>query len=37
LIVNDLKQGKDLRGSIGLWIAVGTEAHFTDLKVTKRD
>ena len=37
LIVNDLKQGKDLRGSIGLWIAVGTEAHFTDLKITKRD
>lgn len=37
LIVNDLKQGKDLRGTIGLWIGVGTLAHFTDLKITKLD
>ncbi len=37
LIVNDLKQGKELQGSVGFWIAVGTEAHFTDLKVTKKD
>jgi hypothetical protein len=37
LIVNDLKQGKDLRGSIGLWIAIGTKAHFAELKVTKED
>lgn len=37
LIVNDLKQGKDLRGSIALWIAVGTKAYFADLKVFKED
>lgn len=37
LIVNDLKQGKELRGSIGLWIGPGTIGHFTDLKVTKLD
>jgi hypothetical protein len=37
LIVNDLKQGKDLRGSIGLWIGPGTLGHFTDVKITKED
>lgn len=37
LIVNDLKQGKELRGSIGLWLAIGTLAQFTDLKITKYD
>lgn len=37
LIVNDLKQGKDIRGSIGLWIGPGTLGHFTDIKVTKED
>lgn len=37
LIVNDLKQGKDLRGGIGLWIGPGTIAQFTDLKVTRLD
>lgn len=37
LIVNDLKQGKDLRGSIGLWLDISTVAHFTDLKITKID
>lgn len=37
LIVNDLKQGKDMRGSIGLWIGPGTLGHFTDIKVTKED
>ncbi len=37
LIVNDLKQGKDLRGSVGLWIGPGSLGHFTDLKVTKLD
>lgn len=34
LIVNDLKLGKDASGSIGLWIGPGTEAHFSNLKVT---
>lgn len=37
LIVNDLKQGKNIRGSIGLWIGPGTLGHFTDVKVTKED
>jgi len=37
LIVNDLKQGKNSRGSVGLWIGPGTLAHFTDVKVTKED
>lgn len=37
LIVNDLKQGKVLRGSIGLWIAIGTQAWFADLKIIKRN
>jgi hypothetical protein len=33
LIVNDLKMG-DTAGAIGLWIGVGTEAYFADLRVT---
>jgi len=37
LIVNDLKQGKELKGSIGLWIGPGTLAHFSDIKITKLD
>ncbi|MDQ1150997.1 hypothetical protein QE382_002981 [Sphingobacterium zeae] len=37
LIVNDLKQGKDLRGSIGLWVGPGTLGHFKDLKLVKAD
>ncbi|HVD97661.1 MAG TPA: hypothetical protein VNB90_05600 [Cytophagaceae bacterium] len=37
LIVNDLKHGKELRGGIGLWIGVGTLAHFSALKITKFD
>ena len=34
LIVNDLKHGPDLSGGIGLWVDIGTEGFFTDLKVT---
>lgn len=37
LIVNDLKQGKDRRGTVALWIGPGTLGHFTDVKVTKAD
>jgi len=33
LVVNDLKSGKD-RGSIALWIGPGTDAYFSNLKVT---
>lgn len=35
--LNDLKQGKDMRGSIGLWVGSGTLGHFTDVKVIKED
>jgi len=34
LIVNDLKLG-DAKGTIALWIGVGTEAHFTNLRLSK--
>ncbi len=33
LIVNDLKLGADASGAIGLWVDVGTEGYFADLKV----
>lgn len=33
LIVNDLKHGAGLSGAIGLWVDIGTEGYFTDLKV----
>lgn len=36
LIVTDLKHGSDQSGSIGLWVEVGTEGYFKDLKVTKQ-
>jgi len=34
LLVNDLKHGSDARGGIGLWVDVGTEGFFSDLKIT---
>jgi hypothetical protein len=37
LIVNDLKLGSDNTGNIGLWIGPGTEAHFSNLQITKID
>jgi hypothetical protein len=33
LIVNDLKLGPDQKGSVGLWVGVGTEAYFSNLTV----
>jgi len=36
LIVNDLKHGADLSGAVALWVEVGTEGYFTDLKVTAK-
>lgn len=33
-IVNDMKSG-NASGSIGLWVDVGTEGYFRDLKITK--
>lgn len=35
LIVNDLKHGADFAGGIGLFVDVGTEGYFTDLKISK--
>lgn len=37
LIVNDLFHGKNLKGAIGLWVEVGTEGYFSDLKIIKKD
>jgi hypothetical protein len=34
LLVNDLKHGPAATGGIGLWVDVGTEGYFTDLKIT---
>jgi len=35
LIVSDLKHGPDASGGIGLWVDVGTEGYFKDLKIVK--
>jgi hypothetical protein len=35
LIVNDLKHGAGSSGAIGLWVDVGTEGFFSDLKIQK--
>lgn len=37
LIVNDLKQGKDLHGGVGLWIGPGTLGYFTEVSINKLD
>ncbi|AMC94537.1 hypothetical protein AOC36_11305 [Erysipelothrix larvae] len=34
LIVNDLKLGAHQKGSIGLWVDVGTQGFFKDLRIT---
>lgn len=33
LIVNDLKHGANASGTIGLWVDIGTEGFFSDLKI----
>jgi hypothetical protein len=33
LVVNDLKHGADSSGAIGLWVDVGTEGYFSNLKI----
>jgi hypothetical protein len=33
LVVNDLKHGADLSGAIALWVDVGTEGFFSNVKV----
>lgn len=34
LIVNDLKRGAESSGGIGLWVDIGTDGYFTDLRIT---
>lgn len=34
LVVNDLKHGADNTGALGLWVDIGTEGFFKDLKYT---
>ncbi len=36
LIVNDLKHGSISSGAIGLWVDIGTEGFFSDLKIQKK-
>lgn len=33
LVVNDLKHGVDASGGLGLWVDIGTDGYFTDLRV----
>ncbi len=33
LIVNDLKHGPDASGAIGLWVDLGTEGYFSDVRI----
>jgi hypothetical protein len=35
LIVNDLKLIDNVSGAIGLWVDIGTEGFFADLKIRK--
>ena len=35
LIVNDLKHGPNNKGLLGLFVDVGTEGFFSDLKIRK--
>ena len=37
LTVNDLKHGKDTRGSVGFYVDTGTEAFYKDLEITYED
>jgi len=37
LIVNDLKHGAYVSGAIGLWVDIGTEAFFTDVRVHRTE
>jgi hypothetical protein len=36
LVVNDLKHGAHSSGAIGLWVDVGTEGFFKDLRIYKK-
>jgi hypothetical protein len=34
LVVTDLKHGSETTGAIGLWVDVGTEGYFSDLRIS---
>jgi hypothetical protein len=34
LVINDLKHG-DSEGAVALWIGLGTEGHFANLRLSK--
>jgi len=34
IIVNDLKHGSDAMGAVGLFVDVGTEGYFRNLKIS---
>ena len=36
LVVNDLKLGENVSGALGLFVDVGTEGYFRDVKITKQ-
>ena len=35
LIVNDMKLGASAHGSVGLWVGIGTEGFFRNLRITQ--
>lgn len=37
LVVKDLKHGANSKGSIGLWVDIGTEGYFSDLRIVQGD
>ena len=37
LTVKDMKHGSDLKGSVGFFVDIGTEAYFKDFKITYLD
>ena len=37
LVVNDLKHGKNAHGSVGLFVDIGTDGFFRDLRITRED
>jgi hypothetical protein len=37
LVVTDLKRGAGVSGAVALWVEVGTDGYFSDLKITKKD
>lgn len=36
LVVKDLKLGADAKGAIGLWVDDGSDAYFSNLRITRR-